>query len=302
MRILPGELQSGWTKLALQTAAVGLFTVPVLAGMLTVTFLRAQAQSDSTDGPKFEVAAIRVNKNLGSGKLNLNQAGGHLTASNVSLKFLIIQAYQIERVHFASNPAGGEWIDSEHFDIEAVAEGNPSVEQKRLMIQSLLTDRFKLTMHHETRQLPEYALTLSKAGKTGPQLHPHANDAKCVDIPAGQPNPPIVPGTATLPPCGGLRMINGNLIGQEVTVEKLAETLSVTLSRNVVDRTGLGGTFDLNLHFQIVPLDADANASESSGPPSLATALQEQLGLKLQTQTGSVEVFVIDHVEEPSPN
>jgi hypothetical protein len=153
--------------------------------------------------PKFDVASIKVNKNMGSGKVNLTQPGGHLTASNVSLKFLIIQAYPIERVHFASNPAGSEWIDSEHFDIEAEVEGNPTVEQKRMMIQSLLADRFKLAMHHEMRQLPEYAIELSKPGKTGPQLHPHTDKTKCVDVPPGQPNPAIVPGVPALPPWEG---------------------------------------------------------------------------------------------------
>jgi uncharacterized protein (TIGR03435 family) len=97
-------------------------------------------------------------------------------------------------------------------------------------------------------------------------------------------------------------MIYGDLVGHDVTIEKLSEILSVVVSRNVMDRTGLGGTFDLSLHFQIVPLDPDASAPDASRAPSISTALREQLGLKLEPQTGPVDVLVIDHVEAPSPN
>jgi uncharacterized protein (TIGR03435 family) len=169
------------------------------------------------------------------------------------------------------------------------------------MIQSLLEDRFKLVMHQETRQLPEYALVMSKAGKMGPKLQPHRTDTKCVEVPVGQPNPPIVPGAALMAPCGGLRAPGDDLVGQNVTMGKLANTLSVLVDRDVVDRTGLNGTFDLTLHFQRAELD-DPNASDPSGPPSIFTALQEQLGLKLESTTGPVNVLVIDHVEQPSEN
>ena len=301
MRNHAGRPLNAWKRFFF-TVGISALALRIIAGLLSATYLRAQSLSDSTARPRFDVASIKVNKNLGSGKLNLTQAGGHLTASNVSVKFLIIQAYQIERVHFAPNPAGADWMDSEHFDIEAVAEGNPAVEQKRLMIQSLLSDRFKLTMHHEARQLPEYALVILKAGKIGPQLQLHSDSAKCVNVSAGQPNPAIVPGTAALPPCGGLRMANGNLVGQNVTMEKLAATLSVLVNRNVADRTGLNGTFDMTLRFQIVPLNPDTSESDPSGPPSIFTALQEQLGLKLKSQTGPVDVIVIDHMERPAEN
>jgi len=250
--------------------------------------------------PTFDAVSVKVNKSTGVGRVNLTQPGGHLTASNVSLKFLIIQAYTLARVNFAPSPRGADWIDSEHFDIEAEAEGNPTVEQKRLMIQSLLANRFKLIMHHETRQLAVYSLVLSKPGKPGPQLRPHTDGTKCVEVPAGQPRPPIIPGAAVVPPCGGLRVINDDLAGQNVTMDKLAQTLSVLLDRNVVDRTGLSGTFDVTLQFQAAPLDTVA--VDPTGPPSISTALKEQLGLKLESQTGPVDVLVIDHIEQPSEN
>ena len=175
------------------------------------------------------------------------------------------------------------------------------MEEKRLMIQSLLADRFKLTMHYEMRELPEYALVVAKSGKTGPQLRPHSDSTTCVDVPAGQPYR-IVPGATLQPSCRGIRVIDNDLAGRNVTITRIAEALSVLVGRNVVNRTGLDGTFDVTLHFQILPLEPDASAFDPSGPPSIFIALQEQLGLKLESQKGAVDVQVIDHVEEPSPN
>jgi uncharacterized protein (TIGR03435 family) len=290
--------QDKWEKSICATAGVLTLIVLVTVGMITSPPLRAQALADR---PKFDAVSIKVNRSAGVGSVNLTQSGGHLTASNVSLKFLIIQAYELGRVNFASNPTGANWIDSEHFDIEAEAEGNPTVDQKRLMIRALLADRFKLTMRHETRQLPQYALVLSKPGSLGRELKPHTFDTKCVDVPAGQPRPAVVPGAPLVPPCGALRVVGDDLVGQDVTMAKLSETLGILVERNVVDRTGQNGTFDLTLHFQRA-LEPDAGASDPSGPPSIFTALQEQLGLRLKPQKGPIDVLVIDHVEEPSAN
>jgi uncharacterized protein (TIGR03435 family) len=284
-------------------------TAEIVTLLLVVAFaarLPAQSpQATAAERPTFEAVSIKVNKSQGVGSVNLTQPGGHLTATNVSLKFLIIQAYQFAHLHFASNPEGADWIETEHFDIAAVAQGNPTLEQKRLMIQSLLADRFKLTMHHEPRQLPEYALVMVRAGRTGPQLRAHRESTKCVDVPAGQPSPSPDRSAALQPSCGGIRSVNGDLAGQNVTMEKLAETLSILTDRNVVNRTGLRGNFDLTLKFQARAGDFGLSPSvdpDPSGPPSIFTALQEQLGLKLDSTTGPVDVIFIDHVERPSEN
>ena len=273
------------------------------AAIIAVAVLSSRQSLAQTPRPAFDVVSIKVNKNSGVGSVNLTQPGGHLTASNVSLKFLIIQAYQFEKVHFGSDPAGVNWIDTEHFDIEAEVDGNPTVEQKRLMIQSLLADRFKLAMHHETRQLPEYALVVSKAGRVGPQLQPHSVATKCIAVPAGEPMRALAPGEPIVAPCGGVRTARRTeLVGQNITMKQLAQTLSVLLDRDAVDQTGLNGNYDLTLHYQLVPVDPDGTAIDPSGPPSIFTALQEQLGLKLQSIKGPIDVQVIDHVEQPSEN
>lgn len=251
-----------------------LLTCVFLAALFPV---RAQAQSQSsaasTNQPQFDAVSIRANKNQGVGRINLTQSGEHLTASNVSVKFLIIQAYSLGRVNFGANPASAKWIDSEHFDIEAEAEGNPTIERKRLMVQSLLASRFKLVMHHETRQMPVLALLPVKSGKTRPRLLPHSDRTKCLPTPVGQGNPDVAPGERWVPPCGGLRVVNNDLAGQNVSMDQLARTLSVLVDRNVVDRTGLEGTFDVTLQFQRAPLDA--SAPDPGAPPSISSALRE---------------------------
>jgi uncharacterized protein (TIGR03435 family) len=179
------------------------------------------------------------------------------------------------------------------------------------MVRSLLEDRFKLVIHPETRQLPIYALVLSRPGKIGPQLTQHSAKAKCTDSAAGLAPPPPGPGEATPAYCGGFFMIPkpGDLreAGNEITMDMLGAQLSRSLDRMAVDHTGLSGVFDFNIEFapELGPGSqpaADASASDPSAPPSIFTALQEQLGLKLIPQTGPVDVLVIDHVEEPMPN
>jgi uncharacterized protein (TIGR03435 family) len=151
---------------------------------------------------------------------------------------------------------------------------------------------------------------LSKAGKTGPQLQPHADDAKCPDLSTA----PVLPGpNGALPPapCGSFGMLFSpqamHMMGQKITIETLASSLSRQLERVVVDRTGLSGVFDVNLDFAPQglpggPLVTDASAADPSGPPSIFTAIQEQLGLKLEPTTGPLDVLIIDHVERPSEN
>ena len=168
-----------------------------------------------------------------------------------------------------------------------------------------------MVTHHETRRLPIYALVLSKSGKTGPQLTPHSGDAKCTDASDGKALPQPGPGEAMPAYCGGFFMNPrpGGLreTGNKITMDMLGQFLSQSLDRMVVNRTGLSGAFDFTIEFapDMGPGSqpgTTAGASDTSGPPSLFTALQEQLGLKLESQTAPVDVLVIDHVEEPSEN
>jgi uncharacterized protein (TIGR03435 family) len=162
------------------------------------------------------------------------------------------------------------------------------------MVRTLLADRFKLAVHHETRELPIYALLLARNdGRLGPKLQP----STCV---AGR----RPPGDATAQPCG-FRPGPGIFVSGGVPIAMLATFVSSAVRRSVVDRTGLDGNFDIDLHWlpDNSPLGPQPDTPPPDpGGPSIFTALQEQLGLKLESTRGPVDVLVIDHVEQPTPD
>jgi uncharacterized protein (TIGR03435 family) len=298
-----------WRRSFLTAAGVAAVALLVVASALTAPRLRAQAPATTGDRPQFDAASIKPNKS-GDPMMTfpLGQPGGHVTATNCTLRLLIAFAYNLQlgtRQTQKTLLGTPDWIDSEHFDIEAEAEGNPSRAQKVLMVQSLLADRFKLIVHHEIRQLPVFELVLAKAARTGPQLQPHTGDNGCVS-PSSGAQPTTGSGIAPLMLCGGFKVEVGRsarLESRKVTLQMLAENLSYLqgIDRPVVDRTGLSGDFDVLLEWT-PQIGQAASPEPDPSAPSIFTAVQEQLGLKLESTTGPVDVLVIDHVEEPSPN
>ena len=291
-------------------AAIGIVAVagPVLFGLVSTPQLCAQ--SAAAGRPQFDAASIKPTKPGDKGPRMRWPPGGLLTAT-ASVRVLIAIAYLGEFTESRLVVGGPDWIDSEGFQIEARAEGNPGRDEKEILEQLLLEDRFKLVLHHETRQLPIYALVLSKAGKIGPQLARHSDEAKCTDTTADKPLPQPGPGEAMSAYCGGFFMNPkpGDLreTGNSVTIDMLSAHLVQFLDRKVVNQTGLSGVFDFSIEFApemgpgSQPL-AGGGAPDISAQPSIFTALQEQLGLKLESQKGPVDVLVIDHVEMPSEN
>ncbi len=223
--------------------------------------------------PSFEVASIRPNKSGAQGGSS-SFAAATYNGTNVTLKRVIRLAYS----PIQEFVGGAGWLDSEHFDITAKAEGNPSREQLQLMLRSLLADRFKLVVHKETRDVPAFALTLARSdGKLGPSLR--RSSTEC-------PEPNQGKGVGGC----GFRIGDGALAGRGATMERLAAELILT-GRPVVDRTGLTGIFDIDLHWMPDDLNAE-----------LFTALRDQLGLKLEAIRAPAEVIVIDSAEKPSEN
>jgi uncharacterized protein (TIGR03435 family) len=193
----------------------------------------------------------------------------------------------------------------------------------RLMVQSVLVDRFKLAMRTESQTRPTFALVLSKPGKTGPQLQSFSDDGSCATAPnVSVPPAPRVASSATtstsglqLPPmpCGDFKVLPASapgrirVGGKKVTMTLIARQLpSGTLAgidRPVFDRTGLGGTFNFVIEWTprfVGPAPLEFTTDEPG--PTFTEALDEQLGLRLEPTTGLVDVLVIDHVEQPSPN
>jgi uncharacterized protein (TIGR03435 family) len=220
------------------------------------------------------------------------------------LRELIALAWDIQPFRISGGPA---WIDSIRYDVSAKADHDVEWKEATLMVQSLLAERFQLTTHHETKELPIYALVLArKDGKLGPGLIESKPDSctKRTDLPAARPEP----GKPSKPQCDMLAVTFRRLRGTSVPTGEYAQGFSDILGRTVVDKTRLVGPFDIDLawtpdegqylQFPGAPQPPPSDAA----PVSIFTAVQEQLGLKLEPQKGPVDVLVIDRAEKPSEN
>ena len=275
--------------------------------------LGAQSQ-DAERRPRFEVASVRQNPSNDRRSFSA-QPGGRLVVRNFALKDLIAAAYEMADIQ-ALIPerilGGPDWIESERYDIEAKAAtefqfrpGAPP-QDMFLMLRSLLEDRFTLMTHRETREMPIFELVVARKDRTlGPGLHKSSVD--CDALFAGGPaaGPPAPRAPNEPPPC---RVMGGpaRTIAAGVTMQQLAANLSNHLQRFVVDKTGLTERFDVNLAW--TPERLPAGSPPPGSPPvdpngaSLVSALQEQLGLKVQAARGPVDVLVIDSVQHPTPD
>ncbi len=209
-----------------------------------------------------------------------------------------------------------KWVAEDRIAVEARVENNrnPTKDQMRLMVQSLLADRFKLAVHFETQEVAVFALTLLKAGKLGPNLHLHADGPACIapapeDPPPGRmpvgPNevfPPICDAYMRVPGPNGVRFRDGS---RNTTMALIADHLARGIGRPVVDRTGLTERMDFTLNWTPEPTGAPpadaANPPDSQGP-TLLQAVREQLGLKLESTKAPLPILGVDHVEHPSEN
>lgn len=219
--------------------------------------------------PEFEVASIKPTATR-DGSLSVHfLPGGRVSVRNLTLKQLLQNAYAMQDYQVVGGPA---WITESGFDIEAKATGDPSREQVLQMVHALLTDRFHLALHRETRQLPIYALVV---GKGGPKLQP-------ADANGGQP-----------------KLKRGQFVIHAMSMTQFANILFIDLRRPVKDETGLKGEFAFTLDWNP---DLRDTVDQPGARPSLFTAVQEQLGLKLESSKGPVEVLVIDRAEKLSEN
>ncbi len=261
----------------------------ILVSILAMSLAQTPAPTARLE---FEAASIKPNRSGMRGWSMPPPSHGSVNFKNVTLKLLVIEAYQIQEFQLAGGPS---WLDSEKYDITAKSSG-ASRSQVNQMLQALLADRFGLAVHRETKDLPFYAITIAKNGpKHGPTMHP-AEAGDCPD----QSTPDH--------PCGGFNVRNrSHLHGERVSLRQLAEVLSFILNRTVLDQTGLKGNFDMQLDW--TPDDGqfrgaerpDAAPVDASGP-TVYTALQEQAGLKLESRRGPVEILVIDRAEKATEN
>jgi uncharacterized protein (TIGR03435 family) len=285
------------------------------AATLSVAWPAAQASQAPAAAPTFEVASIKAN-NSGDGRVMMQNQPGRFIATNITLRLMIRNAYQLQDFQITGGPG---WIASDHFDINAkipdefrdlppARPGNgPGPLQQ--MLRSLLVERFKLTTHMETKDSPIYALVLARSdGKLGPNLKKSETDCEAA-FAAGRrrggpmPPPPGPPQPGDTIPCG-IRIGMGNMTVGGVPLSQVANSLAMFAGRVVLDRSGLTGNYDFSMTWtpdqmpQRPPGGPDLPPIDPNGP-SLFTAVQEQLGLKLDSQRGPVEVLVIDRAEKP---
>ncbi len=249
----------------------------------------------TADVPPFEVSSIKQNMSGENRVAGGFLPGGLYRVTNYALRSLIAAAYLRPQVNPGFLIEGGpDWIDSARFDIEAraaaefpVGPDGPNA-PRRVMLQKLLADRFALEVHHETREGDVYALTFARPDrKLGAVIRPSSID--CVNTPAN---------------CS-VRIAPGSITGVGMSIAQLLGPLPRFVDRIVIDTTGLTGRFDLKLTWTpapgewIAPPTAEISAPTADGP-SLFTALQEQLGLKLQSQKGPIDILVVDHAARPS--
>jgi uncharacterized protein (TIGR03435 family) len=301
-------------KRLLATARVTVIIVPVAFSVPAAPRFRAQSSAAQAGSTAFEVASVKPVKPevLLQRGFFCGFLGGRFNALN-TLQGLIACAYGIRQARAQQEILGGpRWLNVDPFEIMASAAPDHvprSQSEGLVMLRTLLADRFKLAVHRETKEALMYALVIARRdGRLGPKLHPTAGDCAAWIAdgrrgapPGSRPGPPPAAGDL---PCGR-QMVNGFAIrGSAMTLARLADMLSPRVERPVQERTGLAGNFDMDLQWRPEPGKEgplDAGLSDSL-PTSIFTALQEQLGLKLESTKGPADVLVIDHVEQPTPN
>ncbi|MEQ1759185.1 MAG: TIGR03435 family protein [Vicinamibacterales bacterium] len=285
-----------------------LLVLPAIVVAATLS-LSAQGPAPITPRPSFEVASVKKNT---SGEFGGSIGGrpGQVTVRNNTLRNIVRNVYRLQDFQIVGGPS---WFDTERFDITGRAPVETTQDDMMLMVQELLADRFKLVLHMETRQLPVYVLLPSRAdGRPGPKLTMSTVDcaALVASLAAARQGgaPPPTPTAGAQPFCG-TRTTPGRIQGSSVTMANFGRNLSNFAGRMVIDRTGLAGSWDLELQWTpdpgmmpALPPNAPPLPAPDPNGPSLFTAIQEQLGLKLDSQRGPVDVLVIDSAQQPSPD
>jgi len=263
----------------------------MLRAILLPAILAVAAVGFAAGPVTFDVASVKISKapdeavffgpgtvDSANGRWRVPSVGGNVTLTNWTLGACIAAAWDLG----SGQMSGPGWLNSERYDIVARTSAQTTQADLRIMLQALLAERFKLSTHRETKEAAIYALVLAR---NGPKLKPSNGDQRL----------PVV----LAPPA--------RLLGQGSTMQALALALRRPAGRTVVDQTGLNGTFDFTLTYSpetnVRSVDGGEGADAGTTGPSIFTALQEQLGLRLEPQKGQIEQLVVDHAEKiPTPN
>jgi uncharacterized protein (TIGR03435 family) len=266
-------------RLLLAAAGFTALVLPLAVGAFHIPPVHAQQPA----GPlEFDVASVKPSNPNSTNGMVVSAPGGRLHVVNATLKDLIETAYDVRSLQIEGGP---RWADASKYDVDATPGTPPQGAtlpptgwtNVRFEVQALLKDRFQLQLHRETRTAPIYSLAIAKGG---------------------------IKLSATHSPQKGINAGQGTMLGEAASMTQLAYKLSRLLQRPVVNNTGLEGNFDFKLEWtpELGPSAPDGQPVDTSGGPSIFSALQEQLGLRLEATKGPVDVLVIDHVDKPSEN
>jgi len=261
----------------------------------SILFTALLSQLPSGSKPAFEIVSLKANVSGESRTSIGNRPGGRFVATGAPLKFLMTSAYHVRDFQILGGP---NWITSDRWDIDArAAEGtvtrqgppDPNVpDTMSLMVQSLIEDRFQLKIHRETREQPIYELVIAKGGS---KVKLSDDQGPVQPQQRGDEPPPVRRNSLTIG--------RGDFQGEGIQFGIFVNALSQQLGRPIVDKTELKGFYDFRL--QWTPQLGQQPETDSSGP-TIFTAIQEQLGLRLESSKGPVDVIVIESVQKPSEN
>lgn len=277
--------------------AVAICVVGLTAGVRLATPQDAATPPSALKA--FDVVSVHTNHS-GTTQTRFDRMATGVTIVNLPLRAIIQFAYGVSQ---PSRLAGvPDWVSTERFDIAARGTVN-GVDDFRAMMQALLADRFKLATHTEQRSLPIYNLVLARSDRRlGPSLKPSSLNCAAASRGGRSGQAPATPEASTSEGCGPRPGGPGELNVGGFPMESFASVLSLMQQRPVVDTTGLTGTYDIHMLFAPEPMPGRPVDPVTEGRPSLLTALQEQLGLKLEPGKQQQDVLVIDRVSRPDEN
>jgi uncharacterized protein (TIGR03435 family) len=258
--------------------------------LFVVTTIPVFCQTAKVVQRQFEAASIKPN-NSGSRALNLSTQPHRFVGRNVTLRMLILQAYRVADFQLTGGPS---WINTDRYDIEAKADDDANGNEiNGPMLQGLLEERFKLSIRREIQERPIYLLTVAKGGAK-------LKSGKCIER---DPNVPAQAPRGRPEVCGFTVMDTGMIRATQVDMPRFISMLIPWVMRRIEDKTGFTGTFDVDLKWNpIETAVANVGGASPTDLSSIYTALEEQLGLKLESAKGPVEVLVIDRAERPTEN
>jgi len=265
----------------------GLIAVPLLFAVLPLNGL---AQDSRIAGAASPFEAISIKESTGA-RIPVQWQGTRFLAGAIPLQTLLIVAYQVPFYQLSDLP---EWVRTVRWEINAVASRAPAPAEEARFLRALLEERFRIVARVEVQERPIYALIIARAdGRLGPGLRPTTVD--CGEVLSGR-------ATGGLPPNAGascrLAVLADSYTRDGIPLGLVADRISTLLGRPVEDRTGLTGFFDVELRHRAI----NATAPVDTDQPDLITAVQEQLGLKIESTRGSVQVTVFDRIERPTAN